>query len=86
MDHDVPLGWEEAEGRLTRSFTFSTFSQAWAFLSQVALAAERADHHPEIWNEWNRVRLSITTHDAGNTVTVKDIRLASAINELTALS
>ena len=80
----MPIGWEITDGRLTRSFTFSNFSQAWGFLARVALAAERADHHPEIWNEWNRVRLSITTHDAGNTLTEKDLALAVLVNGLVA--
>ena len=77
-------GWSIDDGRLTRSFVFRDFSQAWAFLTQVALAAECVAHHPRITNEWNRVTLSLVTHDAGNTVTANDHALAAIINGLIA--
>lgn len=74
--------WEESGGRLRRTFTFADFSEAWAFMSRVALLAERANHHPNWSNVWNRVEIELTTHDAGNTVTDKDRALAAAIDAL----
>jgi 4a-hydroxytetrahydrobiopterin dehydratase len=78
----VPDGWEERDGALHRTFTFANFSEAWAFMSRVALLAEKADHHPNWSNVWNRVDLALTSHDAGNTVTDRDRQLATAINDL----
>ncbi|KAI8612585.1 pterin 4 alpha carbinolamine dehydratase-domain-containing protein [Chytriomyces sp. MP71] len=66
---------------ITRSFTFPSFSEAFAFMTRVAIAAEKADHHPEWENVYNRVRVELTTHDAGNSVSEKDIHLASLMNE-----
>lgn len=74
--------WEESGGRLRRTFTFRDFSEAWAFMSRVALLAERANHHPNWSNVWNRVEIELTTHDAGDTVTDKDRDLAAAIDNL----
>ncbi len=63
------------EGRaLTRLFEFDDFLQAWGFLSQVALLAERHNHHPEIWNVYNKVRLSWSTHEAEG-ITERDFTL-----------
>ena len=80
---DVPDGWrEEGECKaLTRSFTFKDYSEAFAFLTRVAMHAERVDHHPEFTNVWNRVDFRLTTHDTGG-VTQRDIKLAEAINRL----
>jgi 4a-hydroxytetrahydrobiopterin dehydratase len=78
----APDGWVEEEGRLRREFTFANFSEAWAFMSRVALLAEKTDHHPNWSNVWNRVTIELTSHDAGNTVTDRDHRLAEAINKL----
>jgi 4a-hydroxytetrahydrobiopterin dehydratase len=78
----TPDGWDEADGRLRRELTFADFSEAWAFMSRVALLAEKADHHPEWSNVWNRVVIELSSHDAGNTVTDRDRRLAEAINAL----
>jgi 4a-hydroxytetrahydrobiopterin dehydratase len=78
----TPDGWDEADGRLRRELTFANFSEAWAFMSRVALLAEKADHHPEWSNVWNRVVIELTSHDAGNTVTDRDRGLAEAINAL----
>lgn len=78
----TPEGWDEADGRLRRELTFANFSEAWAFMSRVALLAEKADHHPNWSNVWNRVEIELTSHDAGNTVTDRDRRLAEAINAL----
>jgi 4a-hydroxytetrahydrobiopterin dehydratase len=74
--------WEEAGGSLNRTFTFHDFTEAWGFMSKVALLAEKADHHPNWSNVWNKVEISLTTHDAGSTVTDKDRRLAAAIDAL----
>ena len=83
MDRTVtPEGWDEADGRLRRELTFADFSEAWAFMSRVALLAEKADHHPNWSNVWNRVSIELTSHDAGNTVTDRDRTLAEAINAL----
>lgn len=76
-------GWELHPTRdaIVRSFTFADFSQAWGFMSRVALLAEAAGHHPEWSNVWNRVEILLTTHDAGG-LSAKDIALASAISAL----
>lgn len=66
---------------ITRSFTFDDFSQAFAFMTQVALLAEKADHHPEWSNVWNRVDILFTTHDAGG-LSGRDIEMALAIDAL----
>lgn len=63
-------------------FEFKDFSEAFAFLSRVALLAEKHNHHPEIQNTYNKVSLSLTSHDAGNKVTDRDINLAKAIDKL----
>lgn len=80
----MPDAWEERDGALTRTFTFRDFTEAWGFMSRVALLAEKADHHPEWSNVWNRVEIKLTTHSAGSTVTDKDRALAEAIDALTA--
>lgn len=78
----TPDGWDEADGRLRRELTFANFSEAWAFMSRVALLAEKMDHHPNWSNVWNTVTIELTSHDAGNTVTERDRRLAEAINAI----
>jgi len=78
----APEGWEEAEGTLRREFLFADFSEAWGFMSRVALLADAAGHHPDWSNSWNRVTIELTTHDAGNTVTADDVDLATAVNAL----
>ena len=74
-------GWALADGKLRRSFRFADFSAAWAFMSRVALLAEKQDHHPEWSNVYNRVEIGLTTHDAGG-LTARDVRLAEAIDAL----
>ena len=76
-------GWSEVADRdaIRKSFHFSDFSEAWAFLSRVALAAEKMDHHPEIFNVYNRVEIALSTHDSGG-LSERDIRLAHIIDEL----
>ena len=75
--------WVEVEDRdaIRKTFHFSNFSEAWGFMSQVALAAEKMDHHPEWFNVYNRVEIILTTHDVEG-VTDRDIKLARIINEL----
>ena len=79
---NIPAGWTEGDDRLRRDFVFANFSQAWGFMSRVALVAERLDHHPQWSNVWNKVTIELTTHSAGNTVTDLDRKLAAAINEV----
>jgi len=76
-------GWSEVEDRdaIRKSFHFSDFSEAWGFLSRIALCAEKMDHHPEIFNVYNRVEIILATHDV-NGVSEKDVRLAQAIDDL----
>ncbi|PJJ52848.1 4a-hydroxytetrahydrobiopterin dehydratase [Hymenobacter chitinivorans] len=72
--------WTEQDNSLCRSFQFADFKTAWAFMSEVAAEAERLDHHPWWANEYGRVEFRLRTHDAGNTVTKRDHRLAAAID------
>lgn len=74
-DHD------EARDAITRSFAFADFSQAFAFMMRVALLAEKADHHPEWSNVYNRVEILLTTHDAGG-LSSRDVDMAQAIDAL----
>lgn len=74
--------WQEIDQQLYRSFEFANFSEAFAFMTRVALVAEKMDHHPRWQNVWNRVEIWLQTHDAGNVVTDKDRKLAQAIDRL----
>ena len=75
--------WRLADGReaITRRFTFADFSAAFGFMARVALLAETQDHHPEWSNVWNRVDITLTTHDAGG-LSGRDVALARAIDTL----
>ena len=75
-------GWSAVEGRdaITRSFRFEGFARAFAFMTRCALAAEKLDHHPEWFNVYDRVDVTLTTHDAGG-VTALDVRLAGIMDE-----
>jgi 4a-hydroxytetrahydrobiopterin dehydratase len=75
--------WRLVEGRdaLTRSFRFQDFSAAWGFMARVALLAEAQDHHPEWSNVYNRVEITLTTHDAGG-LSARDVKLARSIDAL----
>ena len=75
-------GWVEADDRLSRSFQFKDFSEAFAFMTRVALIAERMGHHPTWTNTYGTVDITLSTHDAGNMVTEKDRRLAKSIDAL----
>ncbi|HXI86568.1 MAG TPA: 4a-hydroxytetrahydrobiopterin dehydratase [Parvularculaceae bacterium] len=73
-------GWREADGRdgARKSFEFEDFNAAFAFMTRVALAAEKADHHPEWFNVYNRVDITLSTHEAGG-LTERDAALARFI-------
>ena len=74
--------WEETNKKLYKKFQFKNFSEAFAFMTRVALAAEKMDHHPEWKNVWNTVEVWLSTHDAGDIVTEKDRKLADKIDSL----
>lgn len=73
--------WQLEEGKLFRAFVFRDFVEAFGFMSQVALLAERANHHPEWSNVWAKVEIRLVSHDA-NGITGRDVALASAIDRL----
>ena len=76
-------GWSEVDDRdaIRKSYHFADFSEAWGFLSRVALIAEKMDHHPEIFNVYNQVMIILSTHDA-NGLSEHDIKQAQAIDEI----
>ena len=82
---EIPDGWSLEEGgkALVRSVTFKDFATAFAFLTRVAMHAEKVDHHPDFSVSWNRIDFHLTTHSAGR-VTERDAKLAEAINRLAA--
>ena len=73
--------YDEDKRAICRSFRFADFAEAFAFMTRVAAAAEKADHHPDWSNSWNRVEVALTTHSEGG-VTEKDFALAQAIDAL----
>ena len=76
--------WKEENNKLYRKFQFKDFSQAFSFMTRVALEAEKMDHHPEWKNVYNTVEIWLNTHDAGDVVTEKDRKLAAKIDGLVA--
>lgn len=80
---DIPDGWTLGEDgkALEKSFRFKDFSEAFGFMTRVAMHSEKVNHHPEFTSVWNRVDFRLTTHDSGG-VTERDMKLARAINEL----
>ena len=74
--------WKEENNKLYRKFEFKNFSEAFAFMTRVALAAEKMDHHPLWTNVWNQVEVWLSTHDAGDIVTDKDRQLAKKIDAI----
>ena len=78
----IPNGWNHTNDMLNRDFAFADFSAAFGFMTRVAMLAEQANHHPNWSNVYNNVSISLTSHDAGNLVTDKDIELAEQINRL----
>ncbi|WP_423149339.1 4a-hydroxytetrahydrobiopterin dehydratase [Rubrolithibacter danxiaensis] len=76
------MEWETKNNQLVKSFEFKDFVQAWAFMTKVAMAAEKMNHHPNWTNIYNKVEIKLSTHDAGDTVTDKDKALAKVIDSL----
>ncbi|WP_422008156.1 4a-hydroxytetrahydrobiopterin dehydratase [Roseivirga pacifica] len=74
--------WQEIDNKLTKTFEFKDFTEAFGFMTKVAIEAEKMNHHPNWSNVWNTVSFELTTHDAGNTVTEKDRKLAEIIDSL----
>tara|TARA_R110002049_G_scaffold159460_2_gene324430 strand:- start:1340 stop:1573 length:234 start_codon:yes stop_codon:yes gene_type:complete len=77
------MNWKEENNTLKRSFEFKNFIEAWSFMTKVAIIAEKMNHHPEWSNVYNKVNITLTTHDEGNTITDKDRELAKKIDALT---
>ena len=75
--------WPEIDNKLYQEFVFPDFSKAFSFMTRVAMAAEKMDHHPTWKNTYNRVEIWLCTHDAGDIVTEKDLKLAAIIDKLT---
>lgn len=73
-------GWMLEGNALRRSFEFPRFIEAFGFMTQVALLAEKHDHHPDWSNVYNKVEIALTTHDAGSRISLRDLELARAIN------
>lgn len=74
--------WTTENNKLTRTFVFQDFTEAFGFMTRVAIIAEKMNHHPTWTNTWNTVRIELNTHDAGNTITDLDRALATAIDKL----
>lgn len=74
--------WKEENNKLQRTFEFDNFTEAFSFMTKVAFAAEKMNHHPEWKNVYNKVEINLSTHDAGDVVTDKDRKLADQIDEL----
>ncbi|MBL7843001.1 MAG: 4a-hydroxytetrahydrobiopterin dehydratase [Cyclobacteriaceae bacterium] len=74
--------WKQENNKLIKTFTFKDFTEAFGFMTKVALVAEKMNHHPTWTNTWNTVAFELCTHDAGNIVTDKDKKLAEAIDAL----
>ena len=73
-------GWRRAEDRIVREFEFRDFVEAMGFIAQVGVLAERANHHPNLSNVYNRVTIELSSHDEGG-ITERDVKLATEINE-----
>ncbi len=76
-------GWSRVEGRsaIVKRYQFADFNAAWGFMARVALLAESHNHHPEWFNVWNRVEITLSTHDAGG-LSARDVKLAAAIEKV----
>ena len=74
--------WTHSDNKLHRRFQFADFSEAFAFMTRVAIEAEKQNHHPLWTNVWNTVDIWLSTHDAGDVVTQKDHQLAAAIDKI----
>lgn len=76
------MKWTTEHNKLKKTFTFKDFPEAFAFMTKVAMIAEKMNHHPTWTNTWNKVTFELSTHDAGNIVTEKDRKLAEEIDKL----
>lgn len=74
--------WKEENNQLSRTFEFNDFSEAFAFMTRVAFAADKMDHHPDWSNAYNKVVIHLSSHDAGSKVTEKDRKLAAEIDKI----
>jgi 4a-hydroxytetrahydrobiopterin dehydratase len=81
-DSLINTGWKETKNKLHKKFEFKNFSEAFGFMTRVAIEAEKMNHHPEWKNVWNTVEFWLSTHDAGDVVTEKDKKLAAKIDSL----
>jgi 4a-hydroxytetrahydrobiopterin dehydratase len=77
------MAWEEKDNSLYRSFKFGDFGEAFSFMTHVALLAEKQNHHPTWTNTYNKVEIWLCSHDAGNTITDRDRKLAASIDKIT---
>jgi 4a-hydroxytetrahydrobiopterin dehydratase len=80
---NIPEGWEHIDNTLQKKFVFKNFNAALEVIMKIGFEAEYLNHHPEWTNVYNKLSIKLTTHDAGNTVTEKDIELATRINVIT---
>lgn len=76
------MAWNESDNQLVREFTFRDFKQAFSFMEEIARYAEQVNHHPTWTNTYNHVKISLSTHDAGNVVTDKDRHMAAYIDQV----
>ena len=76
------MAWEEKDNALYNSYKFADFSEAFAFMTRVALIAEKMDHHPTWTNTYNKLEIWLTSHDKGNTISERDRKMAAAIDKL----
>ncbi|TDQ07167.1 4a-hydroxytetrahydrobiopterin dehydratase [Pedobacter metabolipauper] len=86
MESVIQIQWQEVENKLYKAIIFKDFQEAFAFMVKVAFLAEKNNHHPKWTNEWNKVEMWLSTHDAGDIVTEKDRVLAKQIDELLGLT
>ncbi|MNL16909.1 putative pterin-4-alpha-carbinolamine dehydratase [compost metagenome] len=82
MEKIIQKQWEEIDNKLYKAVIFKDFQEAFSFMLKVAFLAEKNNHHPKWTNEWNKVEIWLSTHDAGDVVTEKDRNLAKEIDRL----
>jgi len=85
MEKVLQKQWEESNRKLYKAIIFKDFQEAFTFMTRVAFIAEKSNHHPKWTNEWNKVELWLSTHDAGDVVTEKDRKLAREIDKILGL-
>ena len=74
--------WTESDNKLKREFKFNDFNEAISFINRIAVVSEKYNHHPEIYNVYNKVIISLCTHDQGSIITDKDYDLAKKIDDI----